>query len=98
MKLINKILVAPQAFKGSISAMDVCLAMADGVRNVFQDCEIIMCPVADGGDGTLETLVEISNGKVAGFIFVINLFDLDGCNKLKKKNYKISSLIEFPGH
>ena len=64
MKLINKILVAPQSFKGSISAMDVCLAMADGVRNVFQDCEIIMCPVADGGDGTLETLVEISNGQI----------------------------------
>ena len=64
MKLINKILVAPQAFKGSISAMDACLAMADGVKNVLQDCEVVICPVADGGDGTLETLVEVSKGQI----------------------------------
>ena len=55
--------------------------------------------IATGGTAEAASkLVEISNGKVAGFIFVINLFDLDGYNKLKKKNYKISSLIEFPGH
>ena len=35
---------------------------------------------------------------VAGFIFVINLFDLEGNNLLKKKGYKAESLIEFPGH
>ena len=55
--------------------------------------------IATGGTAEAASkLVEISNGKVAGFIFVINLFDLDGCNKLKKKKYKINSLIEFPGH
>ena len=55
--------------------------------------------IATGGTAEAASkLVEVSNGKVAGFIFVINLFDLDGCNKLKKKNYKISNLIEFPGH
>ena len=55
--------------------------------------------IATGGTAEAASkLVEISNGKVAGFIFVINLFDLNGYNKLKKKNYKISSLIEFPGH
>ena len=55
--------------------------------------------IATGGTAEAASkLVEISNGKVAGFVFVINLFDLDGYNKLKKKNYKISSLIEFPGH
>ncbi len=55
--------------------------------------------IATGGTAEAASkLVEISNGKVAGFIFVINLFDLNGCNKLKEKNYKISSLIEFPGH
>ena len=64
MKSINKILVAPQSFKGSISAMDACSAMSDGVKKVFPECEVIMCPIADGGDGTLETLVEISNGKI----------------------------------
>ena len=35
---------------------------------------------------------------VAGFIFVINLFDLTGCDKLLKQGYKIEKLIEFPGH
>ena len=55
--------------------------------------------IATGGTAEAAAkLVEISKGKVSGFIFVINLFDLDGCNKLKKKNYKINSLIEFPGH
>ena len=43
-------------------------------------------------------IVEISGGKVAGFIFVINLFDLPGEKLLKKKNYIVSSLVEFPGH
>ena len=55
--------------------------------------------IATGGTAEAASkLVELSNGKVAGFIFVINLFDLGGCNKLEKKNYKISNLINFPGH
>ena len=55
--------------------------------------------IATGGTAEAASkLVELSNGKVAGFIFVINLFDLGGCNKLEKKNYKISNLIDFPGH
>ncbi len=51
--------------------------------------------------GTAEAagkLVEISGGKVAGFIFVINLFDLPGNKLLKDKGYLTESLIEFPGH
>ena len=51
--------------------------------------------------GTAEAagkLIEISGGKVAGFIFVINLFDLPGNDLLKSKGYYTESLIEFPGH
>ena len=51
--------------------------------------------------GTAEAagkLVEISKGKVAAFIFVINLFDLGGCKKLIENKYKVENLIEFPGH
>ena len=51
--------------------------------------------------GTAEAagkLIEISKGSVSGFIFVINLFDLGGCDKLIKKGYKVENLIEFPGH
>ena len=51
--------------------------------------------------GTVEAaakLVEISNAKVAAFIFVINLFDLSGSDNLIKKGYKVENLIDFPGH
>ena len=43
-------------------------------------------------------LINISGGSVAGFIFVINLFDLPGNKLLRDKGYKTESLIEFPGH
>ncbi len=55
--------------------------------------------IATGGTAEAAAkLVEISNGIVSGFIFVINLFDLGGCDKLVKKGYKVENLIEFPGH
>ena len=40
----------------------------------------------------------MSNGKVAAFIFVINLFDLDGSDSLIKKGYNVENLLDFPGH
>jgi adenine phosphoribosyltransferase len=40
----------------------------------------------------------MSNSKVAAFVFVINLFDLGGSDNLKKSNYKVENLIDFPGH
>ena len=55
--------------------------------------------IATGGTAEAAAkLVEISGGKVACFIFVINLFDLNGSDNLKKKGYKVENLIEFPGH
>ena len=55
--------------------------------------------IATGGTAEAAAkLVEISKGKVAGFIFVINLFDLGGCKKLIKLNHKVENLIDFPGH
>ena len=55
--------------------------------------------IATGGTAEAAArLIEVSNGTVAGFIFVINLFDIGGCEKLIKKNYKVENLIEFPGH
>ena len=59
-----KILVAPQEFKGSISALSAAEAAKTGILRVFPQAEVVLCPVADGGDGTLETLVEVSGGKV----------------------------------
>ena len=55
--------------------------------------------IATGGTAEAAAkLIEISGGKVASFVFVINLFDLNGSDNLKKKGYKVESLIEFPGH
>ena len=55
--------------------------------------------IATGGTAEAAAkLIEISKGKVAAFIFVINLFDLGGNENLIKKNYKVENLIEFPGH
>ena len=55
--------------------------------------------VATGGTAKAAAkLIEISKGKVAAFIFVINLFDLRGSDNLIKKNYKVENLIDFPGH
>ena len=55
--------------------------------------------IATGGTAEAAAkLIEISGGIVAGFIFVINLYDLPGNNLLKSKNFFSESLIEFPGH
>ena len=55
--------------------------------------------IATGGTAEAAAkLVEISGGQVAGFIFIINLFDLPGNDLLKKKGYITESLMEFPGH
>ena len=55
--------------------------------------------IATGGTAEAAAkLVKISKGSVAGFIFVINLFDLGGCDNIKKQGHKVENLIEFPGH
>ncbi len=55
--------------------------------------------IATGGTAEAAAkLIEISGGKVACFIFVINLFDLPGNKLLRDKGYKTESLVEFPGH
>ena len=55
--------------------------------------------IATGGTALAASkLVELSGGKVAAFIFVINLFDLNGSDNLIKKGYKVENLIDFPGH
>ena len=55
--------------------------------------------IATGGTAEAAAkLVEISGGKVAAFIFAINLFDLGGSDKLIKKGYMVENLMDFPGH
>jgi len=55
--------------------------------------------IATGGTAEAAAkLIEMSKGKVAAFIFVINLFDLGGSKNLIEKNYNVENLINFPGH
>ena len=55
--------------------------------------------IATGGTAEAAAkLIKISKGKIAGFIFVINLFDLKGCDRLEQQGFKVENLINFPGH
>lgn len=56
------ILIAPDKFKGSLSAKEVCAAIAVGLREVRPDVVIESVPMADGGEGTCDLLTEWSNG------------------------------------
>jgi adenine phosphoribosyltransferase len=55
--------------------------------------------IATGGTAEAAAkLVEMSNAKIAAFVFAINLFDLGGSDNLVKNNYNVENLIDFPGH
>ena len=58
-----KVVVAPNSFKGTLTATQAAHAIAHGVREVFPDAEIVEVPVADGGEGTAEALVTANGGK-----------------------------------
>jgi glycerate 2-kinase len=59
-----KILLAPDSFKESMSASEVCQSMEKGIRKVFPDALIVSMPMSDGGEGLLTSLVEATNGTV----------------------------------
>ncbi len=57
-----KIVVAPNSFKGSLSAAEAAAAIARGVRETLPDAEVVEIPVADGGEGTVDALVSSRKG------------------------------------
>ena len=59
-----KIVVAPDSFKGSLTAVEVSDAIEQGIREIFPESEIIKIPMADGGDGTVQCLVNATGGKI----------------------------------
>ena len=67
--------------------------------NINDNVLLIDDLIATGGTADAAAkLIEMSKGKVSGFIFVINLFDLGGCDNLISKGYNVENLIDFPGH
>ena len=61
---MKKVVLAPQGFKESLTGMEIAEAMSIGVKYVWPDAETVLVPVADGGDGTLQALVDSSGGDV----------------------------------
>ncbi len=59
-----RVIVAPDSFKGSVSALGVAEAMERGVKAVFPAAEVLKVPVADGGEGTVEALVAATRGRL----------------------------------
>lgn len=57
-----KIVVAPDSFKGSLSAQEICMAVKKGILIVFPQAEVTELPLADGGEGIMESMVYSSNG------------------------------------
>jgi len=58
-----KVVVAPNAFKGCLSASEAAAAMAEGITGVVPDAEIVQVPVADGGDGLVDVALEALAGE-----------------------------------
>ncbi len=59
-----RILIAPDSFKESLSATEVAHAIAQGIRNRDPSIEIDLCPIADGGEGTIDALVTATGGQI----------------------------------
>ncbi|MCD9499637.1 glycerate kinase [Photobacterium carnosum] len=59
-----KIIIAPDSYKESLTAMEVATAIEAGFRQVMPDAEYIKLPMADGGEGTVQSLVDASNGTI----------------------------------
>src|SRR5713226_2291838 len=59
-----RIVIAPQSLKGSLTAAEAGLAIAQGARAVYPQAEIAIVPVADGGEGTVQALVDATGGKI----------------------------------
>lgn len=59
-----RIIVAPDSFKGSVSALGVANAMEKGILSIFPESEVIKVPIADGGEGTVEAMVTATGGRM----------------------------------
>ena len=58
-----RIVIAPQEFKGSLTAVQAAQAIADGLRRVLPDADLVLVPMADGGPGTVEAVVTAKGGR-----------------------------------
>ena len=59
-----KIIIAPDSFKGSISAKDLCASIKQGIHRIVPTAEVMSIPLADGGEGTMANIVEATEGEI----------------------------------
>lgn len=59
-----KIVIAPDSFKGNLTAREVADAIEVGIRRIMPDVEIVKVPMADGGEGTVQALVDATSGEI----------------------------------
>ena len=59
-----KIVIASDSFKGSLSSTEVAAAASRGIKSLYPDCQVTCVNVADGGEGTVEAIVEALGGEI----------------------------------
>lgn len=59
-----KIVIAPDSYKESLSALEVATAIEQGFREIWPDADYLKLPLADGGEGTVEAMVEATAGRI----------------------------------
>ena len=69
-----KIVIAPDSFKGSLTALEVAESIEKGIKNVDESIETLIVPMADGGEGTVQSLIDASGGKIIELIVNDPLF------------------------
>ncbi|MGE7910673.1 glycerate kinase [Lysinibacillus xylanilyticus] len=78
-----KVVISPDSYKGTLSAIEVANAMQAGILEVNQSIETVILPVADGGEGTLESLVVSTNGRY------ISRYVLDPLGRVTEAKYGV---------
>ncbi|WCF12081.1 glycerate kinase [Edwardsiella piscicida] len=58
-----KVVIAPDSFKESLSAMQVAQAIEQGFREIYPDADYLLLPMADGGEGTVDAMVAATGGR-----------------------------------
>ncbi|RQD73306.1 MAG: glycerate kinase, partial [Halanaerobium sp. MSAO_Bac5] len=59
-----KVLVAPDSFKGSLTALEAAENIKKGIKNFDSEIEVDLLPLADGGEGTVQSLVDAAGGEI----------------------------------
>lgn len=59
-----KFVIAPDSYKGCLRSIEVCQYLAEGIKQICPDAEIVKLPMADGGEGSVEAVVSATNGKL----------------------------------